>query len=60
MRFVMTFIWSFFLISMLNYVSGAIASVPFDFMPGAIVSVVVALIVIFMGESFPEGEVTDH
>ena len=56
----MTFFWSFCLIAMLNYVAGSIANVPFDFMPGVIVSVVVAVIVILLGESFPEGEVADH
>lgn len=56
----MTFFWSFCLISMLNYVAGAIANVPFDFMPGAIVSVVVSVIVILLGEALPEGEIADH
>ena len=60
MRFVMTFFWSFCLIAMLNYVAGSIANVPFDFMPGAIVSVIVAVVVILLGESFPEGEIADH
>jgi hypothetical protein len=60
MRFVMTFFWSFCLVSMLNYVSGAIANVSFDFLPGAIISVVAAVIIIILGESFPEGEVADH
>jgi len=45
---------------MLNYVAGAIANVPFDFMPGAIVSVVVSVVVILLGESLPEGEIADH
>ena len=60
MRFVMTFVWSFFLVAMLNYVAGSIANVGFDFLPGVIVSVIVAVVVILMGESFPEGEVADH
>ena len=60
MKYVMTFFWSFCLISMLNYVAGAIANVSFDFMPGAIVSVVVSVIVILLGEALPEGEIADH
>lgn len=60
MKYVMTLFWSFCLITMLNYVSGSIANVPFDFMPGAIVSVIVAVMIIIIGESFPEGEVSDH
>ena len=60
MRFLMTFVWSFLLVSMLNYVSGSIANLPFDFLPGAIISVIVTIVVILIGESFPEGEVADH
>ena len=60
MKYVMTFFWSFCLISMLNYVSGAIANVPFDFMPGVIASVVISVIIILLAESFPEGEIADH
>lgn len=45
---------------MLNYVSGAIANLPFDFMPGVYVSLVVSVIVILLAESFPEGEIADH
>lgn len=57
----MTFFWSFCLISMLNYVAGAIANIQvFDFMTGAIVSVVFSVIIILLGESFPEGEIADH
>ncbi|AMQ07488.1 MULTISPECIES: DUF2929 family protein [Sporosarcina] len=60
MKYVMTFFWSFCLITMLNYVSGAIANLPFDFMPGVYVSLVVSVIVILLAESFPEGEIADH
>ena len=56
----MTFFWSFCLITMLNYVSGAIGDVRFEFMPGVIVSAVVAVIIIILGEAFPKGEVADH
>ena len=57
----MTFFWSIALVSMLNYVAGAIANIPvFDFTTGVIVAVIAALLVIFIGESLPEGEVADH
>ena len=46
MRFVMTFVWSFLLVAMLNYVAGSIANVGFDFVPGVIASVIVAVVVI--------------
>ncbi|MCG7334287.1 YjzD family protein [Sporosarcina sp. ACRSM] len=60
MQFIMTFIWSFLLISMLNYVSGSIANVSFEFLPGVIISLIVSVFVFLVGESFPEGEVADH
>lgn len=56
----MTFLWSFLLVTMLNYVSGSIASVSFEFLPGLIISLIIAVFVILVGESFPEGEVADH
>ena len=60
MRFVMAFFWSFCLVSMLNYVAGSIANIPFDFAAGTVVAVILAILVILLGESFPEGEVADH
>ena len=60
MKYVMTFFWSFCLIAMLNYVAGAIANVPFDFIPGVIASVILSVIIILLGESLPEGEFADH
>jgi hypothetical protein len=56
----MTFVWSFLLVAMLNYVVGSIADVPFEFLPGLIVSVILSVLIIFIGESFPEGPVSDH
>lgn len=56
----MTFVWSFLLITMLNYVSGSIANLSFDFVPGVIVSVIVAVLVLIIGESFPKDPVSDH
>ncbi len=61
MRYIMTFFWAFALVSMLNYVAGAIGNIPvFDFTGGVIVAVIAALLVIFLGESMPEGEIADH
>jgi len=45
---------------MLNYVTGAIANVPFDIMSGVIVSLFASVIVIILGEALPEGEIADH
>jgi hypothetical protein len=45
---------------MLNYVSGSIANVSFEFLPGVIISLIVSVFVFLVGESFPKGEVADH
>ncbi|WP_318615898.1 YjzD family protein [Sporosarcina sp. YIM B06819] len=60
MRYIMTFFWAIALVTMLNYVAGSIANVDFNFSAGIIVAVVAALLIIFLGESIPEGEVADH
>ena len=48
------------LVSLLNYVVGAIANVPFNFEAGAFLSVILAILVILLGESLPEGPISDH
>ncbi|MEK5040814.1 YjzD family protein [Sporosarcina sp. FSL K6-3457] len=60
MRYIMTLFWAFALVAMLNYVAGSIANVEFNFSAGIIVAVVAALLVIFIGEALPEGEIADH
>ncbi|QUW21666.1 DUF2929 family protein [Sporosarcina sp. Marseille-Q4063] len=60
MRFILTFVWSFALVTLLNYVVGAIANVPFNFEAGIIISVVVGILVILVGESMPEGPISDN
>jgi len=57
MKFVFTFIWSFFLISMLNYVVSSINAVPFDFVLGAIVSVVVTILIFVISAIIPNDPV---
>ena len=60
MRFILTFVWSFLLVSMLNYVVGSIAEAPFSLGTGAIVSAILAIFVIVIGESFPDEPVSEH
>ena len=60
MRYIMTFFWAFALVTMLNYVAGSIANIDFNFSAGIVVAVIAALLVIFIGEALPEGEVADH
>jgi len=45
---------------MLNYVVSSIAAVEFHLLSGAIVSAVLAVLVIVIGESLPKGPVSDH
>jgi predicted PurR-regulated permease PerM len=60
LRFILTFVWSFCLVTLLNYVVGAIANVPFNFEVGIIISLVVGILVILVGESMPEGPISDN
>lgn len=60
MKIIMTFIWSFLLVSLLNYVVGSIANIPFNFEAGAIISVGLSILILAIGQIIPEGPVTDH
>ncbi|MFC5604641.1 DUF2929 family protein [Sporosarcina koreensis] len=61
MKYIMAFIWSFLLVTMLNYVAGSIAGVPaFNFMGGVVAAVVMAIIILCITAITPEGEVADH
>ena len=52
MQYIVTFIWSFLLVSMLNYVVSSVLGVPFDFKTGAIVSVVFSILIFIIEQSF--------
>lgn len=60
MKFILAFIWSFGLIALLNYVVGSIANVTFDLQAGVVISLVAAVLVIFLGEAIPNEEIADH
>ncbi|GKV57899.1 DUF2929 domain-containing protein [Sporosarcina sp. NCCP-2222] len=61
MKYIMTFVWSFLLVTMLNYVTGSIADIQgFDFMGGVIVSVVLSIVVIAISAIIPDEPVADH
>lgn len=55
MQYIGTFLWSFFLISLLNYVVSAIQNVPFDFMIGVYISIGVTILIFIMSAVIPEG-----
>ncbi|KXH79773.1 hypothetical protein AU377_09810 [Sporosarcina sp. HYO08] len=60
MQYIMTFVWSFFLITMLNYVVSSINSVPFEFVTGLIVSAIISVVIILLGEALPNEPVKDY
>ena len=63
MRYIVTFIWSFLLVSMLNYVVSSVLGAPFDFKTGAILSVVFSILVFIIGAILPNDpvpEAADH
>ncbi|KGR83846.1 YjzD family protein [Lysinibacillus odysseyi] len=53
MQYIMTFFWSFLLISMLNYVVSSVMNVPFEFMTGVIISVAFSVIVLIIAAVIP-------
>lgn len=61
MQYIVTFFWSFLLITMLNYVVSSVLGVPFDFVAGAIISVVVSILVFIIAAIIPNEPVAqDH
>ena len=60
MKFVMTFLWSFLLVTMVNYVTGSIANVPFDLVPGIVASVILSVVVLVISSLCPDDPVSDH
>lgn len=61
MKFIFTLLWSFMLVTMLNYVVSSVQNVPFDFTLGAILSVVVTGLVVVISSIIPnEPVVHEH
>ena len=59
MQYIGTFFWSFCLISLLNYVVSAVQNVPFDFMIGVYLSVVVSILIFVISAIIPNEPVAD-
>ncbi|WP_233192577.1 DUF2929 family protein [Sporosarcina sp. P2] len=55
----MTFVWSFLLVAMLNYVAGSIGGNAFDFMAGVTVSIVLAVLVLIITAIIPNESPAD-
>lgn len=60
MQYIMTFVWSLLLISMLNYVVSSVLNVPFEFMTGVIVSVAFSVIVLIIAAVIPNDPAVEH
>lgn len=61
MKYIMAFVWSFLLVTMLNYVAGSIAGIQtFDLMGGVIASVVLTVIIIVITAIIPDEQVADY
>lgn len=65
MQYIITFFWSFLLVSMLNYVVSSVLDVNFIFMNGVIVSLAFSVLVLIIAavipnESTPEIEAEHH
>lgn len=53
MRYFMTLVWSFLLVTMLNYVVSSVLGVHFDFATGAIISVIFTILVLVISAIIP-------
>ena len=65
MKYIITFLWSFLLVTMLNYVVSSVLDVDFNFMNGVYVSLAVSVLVIIIAavipnESTPDAEADHH
>ncbi|MEG0261052.1 MAG: YjzD family protein [Lysinibacillus sp.] len=53
MQYIITFFWSFLLISMLNYVVSSVLGADFHFQVGVIISVVFSVLIFVVGAIIP-------
>lgn len=62
MQYIITFLWSFLLVTMLNYVVSSVMGVDFNFLAGAVISVVFSLLIFLIAAVIPNEPVadTDH
>lgn len=60
MHFIGTFIWSFILITMVNYVVSSVQAVPFDFMLGVYISIAAAIMIFIISALMPEPAPEKH
>lgn len=59
MQYIVTFVWSFLLVSMLNYVVSSVLGAHFNFQTGVIVSVVFSVLIFVIGAIIPNEPTPD-
>ena len=59
MQYIITFFWSFLLVTMLNYVVSSVMGADFNFVAGAVISVVFSVLVIIIAAVIPNEPVAD-
>jgi predicted PurR-regulated permease PerM len=59
MQYIITFFWSFLLVTMLNYVVSSVMGADFNFVAGAVISVVFSILVIIIAAVLPNEPVAD-
>ncbi|MFJ8234593.1 YjzD family protein [Ureibacillus sp. NPDC094379] len=55
MQYIMSFVWSFLLVSMLTYVVSSVLGAHYSFANGAIISLIFAVLVLIIAAVIPNG-----
>ena len=58
MKYIMTFVWSIILVSMLNYVVSSVQDVHYNFNHGLIISIPVAIMILIITAIIPNDPVS--
>ena len=59
MQYIITFFWSFLLVTMLNYVVSSVMGVDFNFVAGAVISLVFSVLIFIIAAVIPNEPVAD-
>jgi predicted PurR-regulated permease PerM len=59
MQYIITFFWSFLLVTMLNYVVSSVMGVDFNFVAGAVISLVFSVLIFIIAAVIPNEPVAE-
>ena len=59
MQYIITFFWSFLLVTMLNYVVSSVLGVDFNFVAGAVISLVFSVFILIIAAVIPNEPVAE-